>query len=439
MNGCGTKPESSADKMRVAATAVSAAVAIGVAAWLLKWLIKNISQLVTANFDIGGGNWWLIFVPVAGIMATAWIVRNVVRMPLEHSTRMLKTDLATKNGRMPARLTVASLFTSALTLGFGGSAGSEGPIAYTGAAIGSNLAQAFRMNRHMILVFLACGAGAGIAAIFKAPVGGMFFTLEVLRMELGLTSVLILATMCLISALTAYVLSGCTLELAISPPLWFDASMLAPLVLLAVGSGVYSAYYLWVGHKVRSGLRAIATPVARNLISGLILGLMLFLFPALYGEGYGVLSLVANGNLNTVTAGSIVQLFSSHQLLLLTLAGILITKTAATYSTNSGGGVAGDFAPAMFAGGIAGIFIAMLFQSQPLFGTMPPAVAVVCGMAAVMSGVIRAPLMTIFIVVEMTASLQLLLPVAAVSVLSLAVSRLLLPDNGHTKRNYSSR
>lgn len=433
MNACGIKPGTSADKTRLAATAVSAAVVIGIAAWFLKWLIKNISRLVTANFDIGGSNWWLILVPVAGILATGWIVRHIVRMPLEHSTRMLKKDIATKNGYMPGRLTTASIFTSAITLGFGGSAGSEGPIAYSGAAIGSNLAQAFRMNRHMVLVFLACGAGAGIAAIFKAPVGGMFFTLEVLRMELGLIPVLILAAMCLISALTAYVLSGCTLELTINQPLWFDTSMLPTLLLLAVCSGAYSAYYLWVGHKVRYKLTRIANPVARNLTSGLILGLMLFLFPALYGEGYGVLSLVANGNLNSVTDGSIAQLFDRRSLLLLTLVGILATKTVATYSTNSGGGVAGDFAPTLFAGGMGGIFISLLTQQHTFFGTMPPAVAVICGMAAVMSGVIRAPLMTIFLVVEMTASLQLLLPVAVVSVLSLAISRMLLPDDGRSK------
>lgn len=430
------KSGTSAGRFKLAATAVCSAVCIGVAAWLLKFMIRTISQLVTSRFDIGGGNWWLILVPIVGITLTGWLVRNVVRMPLEHSTGMMKKDIAERNGNLPRRLTVASLLTSAITLGFGGSAGSEGPIAYTGAAIGSNVARAFRLDRRALLIFLACGAGAGIAAIFKAPIGGMFFTLEVLRMELGVVSVLTLAAMCLISALTAYVLSGCTLELAICQPLWFDKTMLLPLLVLAVCSGIYSAYYLRVGHGTRAYIATIAHPLSRNIVSGLILGLTLFLFPALYGEGYGVLTRVANSELRSVTDGSIAVFFSGHSVLVLTLAGILIAKSVATYATNSGGGVAGDFAPTLFAGGMAGALAAMLMHSLPALDTMPPAVAVVCGMAAVMTGVIRAPLMTIFLVVEMTASFQLLLPVAIASAISLAVSHFLLPDDG---RRHQSR
>ncbi|MCM1020634.1 MAG: chloride channel protein [Muribaculum sp.] len=414
---------------RLAAATVSAGLAIGVAAWLLKLMVREISKFVTSGFVIDSGNLWLLVSPVVGIVIVGWIVRHVVKMPLEHSTGLMKKDLADGKGDMPRRLTVASMITSAITLGFGGSAGSEGPIAYTGAAVGSNLARMLRLEDRFHLIFLACGAGAGIAAIFKAPIGGMFFTLEVLRMQLGVLPVLVLAAMCLISGLTAYVLSGCTLNMSIEGLMQFDYEMLPALLLLGCLSGAYSVYYLVIGHKVRSRLSAMNDSLWRNVVSGLMVGVTLFLFPALFGEGYGVLSEVANGKLADTTNGSVFVLFHGRYLLPLTLAGILALKSVATYATNSGGGVAGDFAPTLFAGGIAGALLYVLVSDFSFFAMMTENVMVVCGMAAVMAGVIRAPLMTIFLVVEMTASQQLLLPVAIVVAISLGVSKLLLPDS----------
>ncbi len=412
---------------RFSVAALVAALAIGVATGVLKWLIKTISRFATSHFDFGGGNWWLILVPVVGILITGWIVRHLVKMPLDNATARLKTNLEADRSFMPARLTFSSVFTSAITLGFGGSAGAEGPIAYTGAAIGSNVGRVLGLDKRSMLILMACGAGAGIAAIFKAPIGGMFFTLEVLRMELGLAPVLMLASMCLISTLTAYVLSGYSLDVAIHEPLWSDVSMLPAFLLLGLFAGIYSAYYLKTGSSVRQHIQKLQSPLCRNIVSGLILGLMLFLFPSLYGEGYGVLTHVANGDMNSATGGSIALLLNHHWILPVALAGILLTKSIATYATNSGGGVAGDFAPTLFAGGICGAFIALLLTWIPWLTPLPVDVAVVCGMAAVMSGVIRAPLMTIFLVVEMTASVRLLLPVSVAVMISLFVSRLLLP------------
>lgn len=412
---------------RFSIAALAAALAIGVAAGVLKWLIKTISHVATSHFDIGGGNWWLILVPVVGILITGWIVRKLVKMPLDNATSRLKTNLEADKSFMPARLTVSSVFTSAITLGFGGSAGAEGPIAYTGAAIGSNVGRFLGLDKRSMLILMACGAGAGIAAIFKAPIGGMFFTLEVLRMELGLAPVLMLASMCLISTLTAYVLNGYSLDIAIQAPIWSDVSMLPSFILLGLFAGVYSAYYLRTGDALRQRIQKLQSPVSRNIVSGLTLGLMLFLFPSLYGEGYGVLTHVVNGDMSSATAGSICMLFHNHWQLPLALAGILLAKSIATYATNSGGGVAGDFAPTLFAGGICGAFFALVLTWVPWLTPLPVDVAVVCGMAAVMSGVIRAPLMTIFLVVEMTASVRLLLPVSVAVMISLFVSRWLMP------------
>ena len=171
--------------LRPLSAALLAGIITGAAAWLLKWLIKNISKIVTSEFDITGGNWHLILVAIMGIMLVGWLVRHVVRMPLEHATRQLKKNIAQKHGNMPGRLVVAPVAASALTLGCGGSAGAEGPISYTGAAIASNIARITGIGKEQLLTYMACGAGAGIAAIFKAPVGGMFFTIEVLNIAMG--------------------------------------------------------------------------------------------------------------------------------------------------------------------------------------------------------------------------------------------------------------
>lgn len=393
-------------------TLAAAGVVIGCAAAALKWLIGSVARAVNTHLDIGGGNWWLIFAGVAGIMLTGEFVRHVVKEPLEHATDRLRAMVKAGNGVISPKILFGPMLASSITLGFGGSAGSEGPIAYTGAAIGSNLGRLFGLNSRQMVVMMACGAGAGIAAIFKSPIGGIFFTLEVLRMELGLKPLLQLAGMCLIAGLTAYVLSGDTYDLQLYTHPDFQWHYMPQLLLLGVICGLYSAFYAWSGGVTRRWLERISRPQMRNLLSGLLLGVLLFLFPSLFGEGYGALTQMANGYLAEAQRGSIMALFHSGTLLLpLSFAGILLLKGVAAYATNSGGGVAGEFAPTLFAGGIVGAFFALL-------SGMPVPLAVVAAMAAVMAAVVRAPLMAIFLTVEMTGQQQMLLPCALVAAIA---------------------
>lgn len=402
----------------VAVPVATAGVVIGAAAWLLKWLVAAISRLVTSGLTPETCNWWLIGCGTAGIMLTVILVHFVIRQPLEHATDRLKKMVAAGNGSISARIMFAPVLASSLTLGFGGSAGSEGPIAYTGAAIGSNIGRLCGLDRRQMVMAMACGAGAGIAAIFKAPVGGMFFTIEVLRMELGLKPLLMLAPMCIISALTAYILSGDTPDLHLLTHPEFHGGDLWRLVLLGGLCGLYSAFYLKTGHMVARRLGDLSNIWVRALMSGGLLGVFLFLFPALYGEGYDVLAKVANGHLNEVLTGSAFTLVHSDRAMLLplTLAGLLALKGMAASTTNSGGGVAGEFAPTLFAGGMAGVLFGLLSGME-----MP--LAVVSGMGAVMAGATRAPLMAIFLTVEMTSQQQMLLPVAICAAISYSISR----------------
>ena len=400
-----------------------AGVAIGVAAWFLKWLVGVITSAVMGDMDITKTNFWLIIAGFFGIVLTVVMVKYIIRQPLEHSTEKIKQIIGPQgDGVISPTIMYAPILASSLTLGFGGSAGSEGPIAYTGAAIGSNMGRWFGLSRDQLVMCTACGAGAGIAAIFKSPVGGMFFTLEVLRMQIGLVPLLMLAAMCIISSMTAYLLSGQTPDMTLWTHPQMPLDKLPLILLLGLFCGLYGAYYYRTGQWTQQLFTRLKT---KNIwlgaiTSGLLLGVLLFLFPALYGEGYGILGKMANGDPREVISGSVMTLFTAHKYLLpLTLVGVMALKSIAAYASNSGGGVAGDFAPTLFAGGIAGLLFAQLTS-------MPVPLAVVCGMGAVMASATRAPLMAIFITVEMTTQLQLLLPVSIAAGLAYWLSSLIL-------------
>lgn len=405
----------------MAGTVLVAGLLIGFAAWALKLLIREVGFLVAKGLDPDGSNFWLIALPVIGILLVGWYVRNVVKLPLEGMTPMMKADIASGNGRMPLRLSWTSMIACALTLGFGGSGGAESPIAYSGAAIGSNVARLFRVDERKLTLFLSLGAGAGIAAIFKSPMGGFFYILEVLGMRLGTRQTVMAAVMCLLAYLTAYALSGFTLVLPLTLALPFKWEMLPFLVLIGVAAGLYSAYYTGSGRMVRRTLHAVKRPVIRNLTSGLMIGLGLCLFPALYGEGYQVLDAVVHGGMESVAKVGMLNLFHGHNLIIWSFVGILLMKGMAVYASNSGGGVVGDFTPTLFAGGMLGAFASVLFPEVPI----PQEVMVLCGMCAGMAGITQAPIMAIFIVVEMTGEPQLFLPVTVVALVSFATNHLI--------------
>lgn len=396
----------------------------GLGAFLLKRAIDWLSKVLTSGLNAMGPDWLLVLLPVIGIVLTGILCRYVFRSDLSHGVRQLKQALKVHDYRRPASLMYSPLIASTITLGFGGSAGSEGPIAAVGAAIGSNIARVFRLDSHTMMIMLGCGAGAGIAGIFTAPIGGALFTLEVLRMSLTTYTVTLLLVSTLTAAMTAFLLSGCTVDIAISHVSTFDASLIGWVILLGIACGIYSLYYSYIVKRVEHLLNAIASPWVRNCLAGLALGLMFLLFPSLYGEGYGVIGHLINGNFSALTVDSIFAADGSGGWLMAGIAaGVVALKCFATSATNSGGGVSGEFAPTLFAGSVMGYLFAV---TANLFfdASLPVPLFAYLGLAGVMAGVIRAPLMAIFLTFELTGAYGLLLPLTITGAISFGTVRL---------------
>lgn len=403
--------------------AMATGVLCGTAAWLLKWLVRLIGLRVTVGMHPDGLNWWLLWLPVAGIVLTGIYQRYILKHTLFNGTEELNREIAHSRYRLPAWQMYAPVIASSLTLGFGGSAGGEGPIACSGAAIGSNLGRWMRLGRSQMGIIVVAGAAAGIAGIFKAPVGGALFAVEVLSLPLTTPAVAMVFVATLTSALTAFALSGFTLDIAYSMHSAFEWRLLPWMLLLGVFCGLYSAYYWKTVQVMRRRYHAMRNPWLKNVASGLVVGALVFVFPTLFGEGYGIMTKIINGtdpHLLTAWSPWAGDEGSTATVALIAL-GVIAVKALACVSTNSGGGVAGDYAPTLMAGCVAGFFFATSLNL--LFGLHLPVVwFAFCGMGAVMAGVIGAPLMAIFITVEMTATYTLLLPVAMATMCAYAVA-----------------
>lgn len=406
----------------------------GFCAFLLKTFVKYISGFLTSGLHMSGINWYLLLIPVAGILLTGIYVRYILRDNIEHGVAQLMRDLSKKMYDLKSHLTYAPVLASSITLGFGGSAGAEGPIAYTGAAIGSNIGRMFGMSPRLLMIMIGCGAGAGIAGIFKAPIGGVLFTLEVLKMEFTTLPVIALIVSSVVSAMIVYVCTGCTFDVGYIPSVAFDPSIIPYVILLGLFCGVYSIYYSGIMHRMERFYDRISNPWLKNLSSGLLLAVLIFVFPVLYGEGYGSVAQILNGDASVMADHSFYFGYGNSDMwLLIIAAGILIVKAFATSSSNCGGGVAGDFAPTLFAGCIAGYLFAGTLNH--FFGLdLPTGNFALIGMAGVMAGAIQAPLMALFITVEMTGASGLFLPVMLCSAISYATVKLITPHSFYAVR-----
>lgn len=412
------------DKKFMALIAIPLGILCGFGAALLKDLTSELTELVKGIFPADHLNYLLLLLPVIGIVLCGIYSRYVVRDNMEGSCDRISRYLAAKNYYLPKHLCYSPIIACSITLGLGGSAGSEGPIAYTGAALGSNLGKYLRLPPDTLRILIVIGAAAGIAGIFKAPIGGAMFALEVLAMPMTTISVIALVFATLAAGCTAYAWSGFTIDIAYLPKNFFDPKVMGAVILLGIFCGLYSLYYSYTMQKTETMFGKMSNPWVKNVSSGLIIGALLFIFPVLYGEGYGVLNEIINGNNSQLLIDTITYGHKGPWVLILFVLGVVLVKGVITATTNTGGGVGGDFAPTLFAGCMAGMLFAT--GSNTLLGThLDVANFALFGMAGVMSGAIQAPLMAIFLTQEMVGDFAMFFPLTICAIISYATVRLL--------------
>lgn len=408
----------------------------GVGAWFMKWAIGHMSRFFLSYESGSHPTWYVVGLPAAGIFLAVAYQRWVVHASLEHGTAKVNKMLAEGQYVMRARMCYQPIVASVLTLGFGGSAGSEGPIATVGAAIGSNIGRLFGVTPDNLRILVGFGAGAGIGGIFKAPVGGALYTLEVMKMKLTTANVISLFIASICGAMTCYFLTGFTFDVKFLPTSFLDPRHLPWAMGLGVFCGVYSVYYLKVSYWLHRLFAFIKNRWIRALSSAVILGVCLLVFPAMYGEGYGVVTALVNDEVVGFIHGSLFERVTASAWGFIGMGALLLLlKAFATIASNSGGGVAGDFAPTIFAGAFCGLVFAWALNAA--LGTeLPLDLFALFGTAGAFAGIISAPLMAVFIVSEMVGNgYGFFLPLCACAALSTITVRLLqtIPALRNTK------
>lgn len=392
-----------------------------VAAFLLHWIIGQIVLLLTGSFDKANANWLYLVYPVIGIYLTSLFVRYIVKDNISHGITRILYAISSKKSRLKGHNCWSSVIASAITIGFGGSVGAEAPIVLTGSAIGSNLGKLFKMDNKTLMLLVGCGAAGAIAGIFKAPIAGLVFTLEVLMIDLTMASLLPVLVSCVTATCFTYIFSGSTALFTFTLDSQWTVVRVPANVLLGIACGMVSLYFIRTMTVCENVFaRFKDRPYIKLLIGGGTLSLLIFLFPSLYGEGYRDINMLLNGRTeadwNGILGGS---LFAGQgNLLVVYLLMVLLLKVFATSATNGGGGCGGTFAPSLFIGCFAGFLFARVWNIYELGVYLPEKNFALLGMAGVMSGVMHAPLTGIFLIAELTGGYDLFLPLMIVSVCS---------------------
>ena len=411
-------------------------ISCGLASVLLKKAIEFIHFLLTSWFDGEGYNILYLIYPGIGMLLAMLFVRYVIRDNIGHGVTKVLLAVSKNESKIKPHNMWSSMLASSVTIGFGGSVGAEAPIVYTGAAIGSNIGRKMGLSYKNITLLLGCGAAGAVAGIFKAPLAGVLFTLEILLFNISMTSILPLLLSTISATVISYIFLGDELSFActLSP---FTMHNIPFYIVLGLFCTVCSIYFtrmtLWLEDRIRS----INGPFKRWALSAVCLGLLIFLFPPLYGEGYESLSVLLNGGDISFEGETVLAFMTEYKWTLpVFFLLILVLKVFSMSFTNAGGGVGGTFGPTLFMGAIAGFVAArvinLVFQGTGI--SVPEQNFVLVGMAGLMAGVMQAPMTAIFLIAEISGGYDLLIPLILTSTISFGVTRFFEPYSIYTKR-----
>ncbi len=406
----------------------------GTAALLLKNLIHFIGEQLTHWFPINSQSIWFLVYPLVGIFLTVLFVKYLVKDNIGHGVAKILFSISKKGSHFKKHNTFTSMIASSMTIGFGGSVGAEAPIVLTGASIGSNLARLFKLNYKYVTLMVGCGAAGAIAGIFNAPIAGIVFTLEVLMLDMTMAYIIPL----MISAVTATILSyffmGDAVLLRFTQVNPFLISNLPIYILLGIFTGLISFYFTRMTMYIEKKMGFLKNLWVKMLVGGFTLGLLIFIFPPLWGEGYTSIVKVFKGAGSDLLNNSMFFEFKDNPyIFLIVLVGILIFKVIAMALTTSSGGIGGIFAPTLFMGAVAGLLMAAALNTFYDLGLAEENFAL-AGMAGMMAGVMHAPLTAIFLIAEITGGYGLFIPLIVTSTVAYVTIMRFEPHSIYTKR-----
>ncbi|MBR5100989.1 MAG: chloride channel protein [Bacteroidales bacterium] len=421
------------EKTKLLLLAVLVGLLCGCAAILLKTLIHWIQTGLTSWFE-NPADWLLLLLyPGIGMLLSMLFVRYLLKDDISHGVTKVLQAVSKNESNIKSHNTWSSIAASSVTIGFGGSVGAEAPIVYSGAAIGSTVARWAGLSYKDMTTLLGCGAAAAIAGIFKAPLAGVLFTLEILLFNISMNAILPLLLSSVTATVVTYLFMGTDVQFAGSIEA-FRMGNIPFYLVLGIFCGFMSLYFIRVTLKVEDRMRHLKNPFWKWLLCASLLGVLIFLFPPLYGEGYNALTMMLNNNPGEVPVfvfGDRLQ--SSQWLFLLYFVAILLFKVFATAFTNAGGGVGGTFGPTLVSGGLAGFVIARLINLSGL-AVVPEANFVLAGMGGLMAGVMQAPMTAIFLIAEITGGYELLIPLIVTAAISYGTIRFFEHYSIYTKR-----
>ncbi len=408
----------------------------GLGTFLFEVLLHGIGQGLTRWFSVEKAQFLYLIYPVIGIILATLFVRHIVRDNISEGVTRVLYAMSRRDSRIARHNCWTSIVGGATTIGFGGSVGPEAPIVLTGAAIGSNVAQLARLNYRHTTLLLCCGAGAALAAIFKAPITGVIFVLEILMLDITATSIIPLLIATVTATTIAFILRGFDPIIAVTlrPEDAFELWQIPLFILLGVACGLMAWYLTSMNSRVGAFFKQQPTQYRKWLIGGVILGLLIFIFPPLYGEGYEAFVGLMHGRTDQLFNNSLFYRFSHIEwVIILFVVATMFFKVIAMATTNAAGGVGGTFAPSLFVGAFTGAALALICNA--LFDwQVPIASFTLVGMAGVMAGVMNAPLTSIFLIAELSNGYGLFIPLMITACISFAVNYYLDPDSIYTKQ-----
>lgn len=416
--------------------AVVVGVLAGVGTYLFEILLYAIKNGLTNWFPVDSAHFLFLIYPAVGIILATLFVKYIVCDNISEGVTRVLYAMSSRNSRIAAHNCWTSVVGGATTIGFGGSVGPEAPIVLTGAAIGSNIGRLARLNYKNSTLLLCCGAGAALAAIFKAPITGVVFVLEILMLDITAGSVIPLLISSVTATTMAFMLRGFDpiLAVTLAPQDAFELWQIPLFILLGMLCGLMAWYFTSMNSRVGNFFKGIDRQWKKWLWGGVILGVLIFIFPPLYGEGYEGFTALMHGKTETLFDNSLFYRFRGIDwVVILFIIATMFFKVIAMASTNAAGGVGGTFAPSLFVGAFTGATLALVCNM--LFHWEVSVVSfTLVGMAGVMAGVMNAPLTSIFLIAELSNGYGLFIPLMITACISFAVNYWLDPDSIYTKQ-----